>query len=79
MEPSPYSEQFTIACNHSWEPAGEVPDVVHLGGLAGNQLGFPLYSSMLRYHTNIRIARFQVLWTLGGETLAQHLLKSLSG
>ena len=23
MELSPYSEQFTIACNHSWEPAGE--------------------------------------------------------
>ena len=23
MEPSPYSERFTIACNHSWEPAGE--------------------------------------------------------
>ena len=23
MEPSPYSEGFTIACNHSREPAGE--------------------------------------------------------
>ena len=22
MKPSPYSERFTIACNHSWEPAG---------------------------------------------------------
>ena len=53
MEPSPYSERFTIACNHSREPTGggggggEVPGVVHL------RVGpvFFLYGPMLRCRT----------------------------
>ena len=38
---------ITIANNHSY--VGEVPGAVYSGGSAGNQLGFSLYSSMLRY------------------------------
>ena len=42
MEPSPYSERFTIACNHSRESAGEVPGSgCQLGEVPGSgcQLG----------------------------------------
>ena len=35
MEPSPYSERFTIACNHGGEPAGEASNAVYSGGSAG--------------------------------------------
>ena len=77
MEPSPYSEQFTIACNHSrepagrgsrfwmpaegdsrfWEPAGGGSRCHAFRGSAGNELGFPLYSSTLRCRTNIIMAK----------------------
>ena len=57
MEPSPYSERFTVACNHSREPAGGGSGCRAFRGSAGNQLGFPLYSPTLRCRTNIIMAK----------------------
>ena len=64
MEPSPYSERFTIACNNSRVPAGGGSGFrVQAGGgsgccpfrrPAGNQQVFPLYGPMLRYRINMR-------------------------
>ena len=55
MEPSPYSERFTIACNHSQNQLGEVLGAVYLGGLAGkSNWRSPLCNSMLRYCTDTR-------------------------
>ena len=66
MEPSTYSERFTIACNHSREPArrgswcqlGVVPGLVYLGASAGKiSWRSPLCNSMLRYCTNVIMAK----------------------
>ena len=57
LEPSPSSERFTIAYNHSREPAGGGSGFHAFRGLAGNQLGFPLYSPTLRCRTNIIMAK----------------------
>ena len=57
MEPSPYSERFTIAFNHSQEPARGGSGCHAFRGSAGNQLGFPLYSPTLSCRTNIIMAK----------------------
>ena len=59
---------------------GEVPGAVYLGGSAGKtSWRSPLCNSMLRYRTNVIMAKVPGAASGRGETLAQRLLVSLSG